>query len=487
MSEDAAAPTAVELPPASVSGRLARWSAGLRREDLPPEVVDDARWRLVDQVGVCVAGSRSPAAAIVHRVATRFGGTPEATSIVFGTRFPAPLAGWVNGAVGHGPDYDDMHGTAAVHISSVAAPAALAAAEAAGATGAQCLLALVAGAEIALRINTGAPPHQFHHRGLHGTGVAGPFAAAAIASKLLGLGAAATSNALGMAGSRAAGLMQTLIDGSWVKQLHPGWGVQDGITCALLAREGFTGPAEVLEGKFGYFQALLHGDESTFQLERITDALGERWLLPETTYKPWPNGVWNHASMDGTATIMRRESLTVADVERIDCFVPPICIPIVCEPRDAKLNPRSVYHMKFSLQFSVAMLAVLGAVEVDDYTEKTLANAAIHEFAARIHCHADPSMPPDTFPARVRLTTVDGRVFEEDVPAQRGTRRNPMSTEDHRRKFRGNVRPTLGDEQTEELLAALEGGWDVADVRALLALTVPRVPPPVTASPRPEV
>ncbi len=479
MSQDASNSSRVQEPTDTISERLARWSVSVAVEDLPADVADDARWRLVDQVGVCIAGSRSASAGIIHRVAAKSGGTPESTTMVFGTRFPAPLTGWVNGAVGHGADYDDMHGVAAVHISSVAVPAALAAAESVQASGAQCLLALATGAEIGLRINTGAPPHQFHHRGLHGTGVAGPFAAAAIASKLLGLDAAATTDALGMAGSRSSGLMQTLIDGSWVKQLHPGWGVQGGITCALLAAEGFTGPHEVLEGKFGFFNALLHGDEATFQFDHITDGLGERWILPDTTYKPWPNGVWNHASMEGTATIMSREGLSIGDVDRIDCFVPPICIPLVCEPREAKLNPRSLYHMKFSLQYSVAMLAVLGAVEVDDYNEATLANREIHNFAARVDCHADPSMLPDTFPARVQLTTLDGRVFEEDVPAQRGTRLNPMLPDDQRRKFRGNVRPSLGDEQTEELLAALEGAWDAQDVRALMALTVPRTAPTI--------
>ena len=136
--------------------------------------------------------------------------------MAFGSRLPAPLAGWVNGAVGHGADFDDMHGGAAVHISSVMVPAALAAAEAAGSSGSDCLLAMVVGGEIALRINTGAPPHQFHHRGLHGTGVAGPFAAAAIGSKVLGLSPGQTANALGMAGSRSSGLMQTLIDGTWL-------------------------------------------------------------------------------------------------------------------------------------------------------------------------------------------------------------------------------------------------------------------------------
>jgi 2-methylcitrate dehydratase PrpD len=427
---------------------------------------------LVDQVGVTIAGSREESAAIVARVADSWGGYEQATTLVFGSRLPAPSAGWVNGTVGHGPDYDDMHGLAAVHISSVAVPAALAAAEAAGSSGAECLLAMVAGAEVALRIATGAPPHQFHHRGLHGTGVAGPFAAAVIGTKVRHLDAVKTAHAIGLAGSRSSGLMQTLIDGSWVKRLHPGWAIQGGLTCAQLAAEGYTGPKEVVEGKFGLFNALLHGDEATFDFDHITDGLGERWLLPGTTFKPWPNGVWNHASMDGAAIIVRREKLKVSEIARIDTYVPPICIPIVCEPREAKLNPRSPYHLKFSLPYSVAMLLVHGSVEVDDFTDLMVADAQVRALAERVFCHPDPSMAPDHFPARVELHTVDGRTFVQDMPAQKGDPDNPMGPDDHRRKFRGNVVPTLGQERSDQLLLALEDAWHAPDASRLAAMTI---------------
>lgn len=454
----------------TISERLGHWIADARIEDLPAHVVDDARWRLVDQVGVCIAGTREQSAAIVARVAGRLEGRQEATTIGFGQRLPAPLAGFINGAVGHGPDYDDMNGVAAVHISSVAVPAALAAAEAAGAGGSDCLLAMVLGAEVALRINTGAPPHQFHHRGLHGTGVAGPFAAAGIASRLLGLDGERTAMALGMAGSRSSGLMQTLVDGSWVKRLHPGWGVQGGLMCALLAAEGYTGPREVIEGRYGFYNALLHGDEDTFHLDHILEGLGETWLLPETTYKPWPNGVWNHASMDGAAAIVRREHLTVDDIERIDTYLPERAVPIIVEPREAKIHPTSPYHMKFGVQYAVAMLLVRGTVEVDDFTDEVLADQRVAELATRVHGHADPTMVPDRFPARVEISTRDGRRFVEDVPAQRGNSENPFTPDDHRRKFRGNVEPSLGDERTAALLTQLENGWEATDVSALMEM-----------------
>jgi 2-methylcitrate dehydratase PrpD len=275
-----------------------------------------------------------------------------------------------------------------------------------------------------------------------------------------------------MAGSRASGLMQGLIDGTWVKRLHPGWAVEGGLVCALLAAEGYTGPPEVVEGKFGFFNALLHGDESTFDFDRITEGLGDRWMLPGTTFKPWPNGVWNHASMDGAVAIVQREHLSVEDIDRIDCYVPPICIPLVCEPREAKLNPRSAYHVKFSLPYSVAMLLVRGPVGVDDFTDEVAHDPTIHAVAERVYCHPDESMPPDHFPARVELTTRDRRRFIEDVPAQRGDPDNPMRPDDHRDKFRRNVVPTLGEDQTDLLLASLEDSWHAESARTIAELTV---------------
>lgn len=456
----------------TISEQLAAWVHRLRVDDLPADVVDDARWRLVDMVGVTIAGSRVDSAGPVSRVAGSLGGNPQATTMTFGQRLPAPLAAWVNGAVGHGPDYDDTHGLAAVHISTVAIPAALAAAEARGAGGEACLLAFVAGAEISLRIAMGAAPHQFHKRGLHGTGVAGPFAAAAIASRLFGLTEGQTANALGMAASQSAGLMQTLIDGSWVKRLHPGWGAQAGLTTALLAAEGFTGPREALEGKYGFFNALLNGSEDTFQWDRITGDLGRTWQLPDTTYKPWPNGAWNHSSMDAVTMIMAEHGIGRDQIERIDLFVPDICIPIVCEPREAKLNPRSPYHMKFSLPYAVAMLVVRGTVEVDDFVPAVLAEPEPREFAKKVFCHADSSMPPDRFPARVELHTTDGRRLVQDMPSQKGGPGNRMRPEEHRRKFLGNVRPTLGEERAAQLLDALENAWSAPDVSSIMAMTV---------------
>lgn len=454
----------------TLSQELAAWAAGLTPDRIPAEVRDDARWRLVDTLGVALAGARMDYAEAVREVMNEVAGRPEATVLASGERLPAAAAAFVNGALAHGPDFDDTHSTAMVHIGCISAPPALAMAERLGASGEAMLTALVAGAEVGLRI-AGAAPQAFHERGYHATGVVGAFTAATVAGRLLELSHEQLAHAIGLAGSQAAGLLQGLHDGSWVKRLHPAFAAQAGIQCALLARRGFLGPPQVLEGWAGLYAVLLKGSDKAHP-EHVTEGLGEHWLLPETVYKPYPNGAWNHSSMDAVRIVMERERLAAGDVERVVCTVPAHCIPIVCEPRTVKLNPTTPYHMKFSLPYSVAILAALGHCEVDDYSEETFRSPEVAAFARRVFCEPDHEMGTERFPARVSVETKDGRRFEQDMPAQRGGPGNPMRPEDHRAKFLGNARPTLGDEGAGRLLQLLEGAWQVEQAAQLAAATV---------------
>lgn len=456
----------------TATAELAAFVTTLGAGDLPDRVADDARWRLLDTVGVALAGSRLDYAAALRDVMGELGGHAQATTIGFGQRLPATTAAFVDAALAHGPDFDDTHSVAMVHIGCLVVPAALAVAERTGASGREMLTAMVAGAEVGLRIGAAAP-HRFHMRGYHATGVVGPFAAAAAAGRLLGLDAEQLTNAFGLAGSQSAGLLQGLHDGSWVKRLHPGWAVQSGITAALLAARGFRGPAAVLDGGWGLYAVLLHGEEPV-DAHAVTDGLGTEWLLPDTTYKPYSNGAWNHASMDALAAIMRANGLQHADIERIDVVVPVECMPVVCEPRDAKIHPATPYHMKFSLPYSVAMLAVLGHTDVEDYTDSVLADPRIADLAARTWCSGDPAMLPEGFPARVAVVTTDGRRFEHHERAQRGGPGHPFSASDHRRKFHANAAPSLGEEGAARLADALENAWEVDGVSRLAALWVAR-------------
>ena len=451
----------------AIAPKLAAFVAQIDQSSLPDEVMEDAVWRLSDTIGVALIGARQEHSQALRSFLEEVEGGGQSTVIGMGVRAPAQLAAMVNGALAHGADYDDTHGQALIHISSVVVPTALAAAERVGASGAELMTAMIVGAEVGLRI--GSPVGQgLLVRGLHPTGIMGPFAAAATASRLFRLDAIRTAHALGLAGSQAAGLRQGSHDGSWVKRLHPGWAAQAGIVASLLAARGFTGPAEVLEGTYGIYAALLPGEPVS--AESIYGDLGERWLYPETTYKPYPNGSWNHTSMAAVADIMRLEDIGQGDIERIDCTLPEVGIAAVCEPRAVRLRPKTAYHMKFSLPYSIAILAVLGHANPDDYSSSTLSDPRISDLAARVHCRVDSAMQPNSFPARVRVTTRDGRSFAADVPAQKGSRANPMTPEEHRGKFRNAAEPSLGPQLAADLERLIEEIWSATDLSKVTSL-----------------
>jgi 2-methylcitrate dehydratase PrpD len=430
---------------------LAAFVADLRRENVPEPVMEDAARRVVDAVGVGLAGSSSPYAAMALEVAGEYGGPAEATTLGSGRRLPAPLAAMVNAALVHGHDFDDMHSRAMVHISCVTVPVALALAEQRGASGADCLLALVAGAEVGLRVGDAAP-HRFILRGWHGTSVCGTFAAAAVASKLMGLDANRTANALGLAASQSSGIMQGLHDGSWVKRMHPGWAVQNGIMAASLAARGFTGPMEALEGAAGLYSVFLRGDEDQVHLDDVVAGLGARWLLPETSYKKYPTGAWTQAAMDGVTRLLDEAGAGCADIDRLDCTLPPDALPVVCEPREEKVHPSTPYQAKFSLPYSVAMVAVLGHGIIEDYTDDLVTNANISAVAERVFCHADPTMTSRGFPVVLEMRMRDGKGLRAGPLTQPGSPENSMSDAEHEAKFMACAAPRLGGPQARRLL-----------------------------------
>jgi 2-methylcitrate dehydratase PrpD len=215
---------------------------------------------------------------------------------------------------------------------------------------------------------------------------------------------------------------------------------------------------------------MARGDADKVSMDTIVEGLGERWLYPDTIFKPYPSGSMTHSPMDAVATLMRKHNIQHQDIEQIECTMPPGSVATVCEPREVRIHPRTPYHMKFSLPYSVAILAVLGHADVDDYSDRTLSDRRIANLASCVHCVADSTMPQAGFPARVVITTRGQQRFEMMVAAQRGSRANPMSADEHRSKFRTNANPSLGIHQTERLLATIESLWGADGLHSLAQL-----------------
>ena len=446
---------------------LAEFTQALTFDAIPREVTESAKLRCLDILGIALASTVEDFAPAVLRVAESWGPGGECT--VVGTKLTAspPLAILVNGSLAHGLDYDDTHTPSITHASAVVIPTALALGESLGLDGRAVLTAAVAGYEAITRLGMAAPG-GFHARGWHATAVCGTFAATLVAGKCLGLGRRQLTAALGIAGSFASGVLEHLADGSWVKRIHPGWAGHSGALAAGLARGGFTGPASILEGRFGFYSTFL---DQPVDLGPRLATLGQEWETLRVAFKPYPCCHYNHAYMDAAARLKREHGLAPGEIEEVECLVPAGEVPIVCEPADVKRRPRTSYDAQFSLPFSVAVALLDAEVWVESYAPSRLSDPHLLALAERVNYSVDPaSRFPESFPGWVRIRLKDGRLLEAREPVNRGSPENPLPAEAIVAKFRRNAARILPGSRVALLEREVLALDTSPDVRSLLAL-----------------
>src|SRR5438105_1065576 len=275
----------------SVSRELAHVLASTSFSDLPAPVITEAQRAILDWLGNAMAGALEGPARMTQRVVARLGTSDEAIVFAAG-RSSAAGAALANGVASHILELDDVHKGSTMHAGAAVIPAALAVAEREHASGQAFMLAVALGYEAALRVGEAVNPS--HYRFWHPTGTAATFGAAVAAASLLHLTAEQMLDALGSAGTQAAGLWEFNADGAMSKHLHPGKAAMNGVLAADLAQLGFTGATQILEGERGFFRATAE----TFDETRITDGLGTRWKISENCYKLYSCCGHTHSAID---------------------------------------------------------------------------------------------------------------------------------------------------------------------------------------------
>jgi 2-methylcitrate dehydratase PrpD len=434
-----------------IAARLAAFAVSTESAAIPPEVRRRAALHLLDTVGCGLAAVGTGAAEHATGVAMAQGGHAESSLLGAWMRVPAPVAALANGTRCHALDFDDTHEAGICHSSTVVAPAALAVAEAGGSSGRELLDAYVLGTEVALRIAI-ASADGLYARGFHPTGVCGAFGAASAAARLLGLEAAPATHALGIVGSFAAGLFEYLSDGSQTKPLHAGWAAQAGVQAARLAQAGATGPATVVEGRFGLLAS--HTGSAT-DAAAIADALGESWELERISIKPFPACHFVHSSTWGAAEVAKERALGHRDIADIYVRIPPEGEPLVLEPLSDKHKPRTPYDAKFSLPFTVAHRLVHGRLGVSSFSSESIRDADVLALASRVRGEPLGSAPPSRFAGGVRLVTHEGDEFDRFVPHVPGSPGNPLDDDWLLAKFRANASLAIDPEAASHLAEAL--------------------------------
>lgn len=453
----------------SPTERLADYIEATELDVIPRHVAKSAKLRILDILGICIAASELPGPSVLRRVATDWGGKPEAQCIGSDARLPAATAALVNGTLAHSLDFDDTHHASRTHPSAVIVPTVLAMAQREGASGRAALTAAVLGLELVVRIGLVAPG-RFHERGLHATSLCGALGAAAAACKVLNVDASAVTNALGISASTASGLREAYLgQATDTKAFHAGWAAHAGITSAQLAAAGFEGPRTVLEGRFGYYNAFVSPDP--WDVARLTASLGEVWRTPEIVFKLYPCGSLIHASIDAALSLRATHALEPDDISEVTVVVAPGMVSTVCEPEDQKLNPSSGYEAKFSAQYAVATALLDGSVTQASYSEDRLRDPELRALLARVRYRTDPSMRfPEAYPGGVIVRTQRGETHGVRRPNSLSSANPDAQADRITGKFLGNVTDRIPRDAASELVDLVTHLEDAPDLDRLFQL-----------------
>ncbi len=430
---------------------------------LPPQISRDVRERILDVLGNSLAGRAesfldSDPDRAVERVVTNWGGTPTSSVIGSTARLPSASAALVNGTLAHILDFDDTHLPSILHPSASIVPTGLAVAEEVSAAPDEILRAIAIGIEICNRLGMASYiPSEgnsiFFEKGFHATSICGTIASAATAGILYGLSSQKIADAMGIAASMGAGIIEANRTGGTVKRIHCGWAAHAGIVAASMAREGITGPPTVLEGRFGLFNAFLDG---RYDAHALLDDLGTRWEILNTAYKPYPTNHFTHPGID-CVLALRAQGVKAEDVKSIVLGVAKPVIRTIGEPVDEKIHPKSGYHGKFSAPYTLATAFLGGGglgVYLDDFAEKNWDQPERLTLSEKVTVIEDAQATeifPNAFAAIVTVTTKDGQKHSHRVDASRGSKEHPLTRSEIMQKFTLNASRFLSHTEVEKI------------------------------------
>ncbi len=433
----------------AITPQLSDFVAACSTDTLPPAVVARTRLLVLDLVGNAVRARHDAESTPALIAAVGALGLADGSARVFADeRGYAPAgAALVNAVLGHSLDFDDTHAEAVVHPGAPVIPAALAAAEMIGASGAEMLSAVVAGYEVALRLALALPAGAHYDRGFHPSATCGAFGAAAAAARVFRLDVGGVASALGIALSQSAGSLQFLANGAWTKRFQVGWAGMAGLVAATLAREGFKGAAEPIEGRHGFLNAYAPAPAH----DRVLRDLGTTYELMLTGVKPYPSCRWGHAGVDAALALRAELGLEPHEIEGATLGVSRAGLLLIGEPPAKKADPRNVVDGQFSGPFVIAAALATGAMGWDSY--KLLDDPTIRALLPRITCENDPAIEAE-FPANMsaKLTLrARGQVFTRTVIVPRGEPANFPDEAAFRAKFASLTESVLGRPGTDAL------------------------------------
>jgi 2-methylcitrate dehydratase PrpD len=447
---------------------IARYIAGADFDDFPRDVISKAKNCLLDSLGCTLGGYASEPGANVARIMGTLGGQ-DATILGSGERGSLPNAALANTYMANIMDYDDTYRG---HPGCTAIPAALATGEMVHASGKDVLTASIVGYEVHSRVGASlyySPATNDKLRGvMHQT-----FGAVSAAAKILGNGVDQVMDALGIAGATAP--VQSNAKTSGEENLPPTMKIGFyacaliGAYSALLARNGVTGPHDILDGETGFWR-MMAADSCDF--DKLVHGLGTEHEILNVAFKPYSCCRWFHSSLDALFDIMRDHKIDPDRISRISVQTTAGKSKV-----DYLMNPKpeNCVGAVFSLPYSIACAISEIPSGPRWISQETMGNKKILDIARKVHCSFQAKSESEhmkdvhKWPATVEVIT-DGTTYLKHIEYPRGSPKNMISYDELRAKFLSLATPVIGEGKANRTVAIVNTLEELDDISKLTVL-----------------
>jgi 2-methylcitrate dehydratase PrpD len=417
---------------------LASFAATLDPAKLPDKVREKLGWLLLDFLRVCSIGARLPWSDWSRGYIGVVGKAGASHGLFSAETLNPQHATFLNVAYGSSFDGDDTHVGAMLHPGVAAWSAALAVAEHTQASGSEMLAAVVAGYESIIRVGLAVQPSHFK-RGFQSTGTCDGFGTAAAAGRLLFRGKDSSrriGEAMGLAGGYASGVAQFYYSGASAKRIQAAHSAESGVTAALLAEQGYSGPVDIIEGAGGFARAYADGWDPVV----LEAGLGEHFHLMDVLVKSHAAAARIAAGLDGMLALRQQHGFSGDDIAEMT-----LGIPRIIQGRLTNPHPVDLQAAQMCLPFGVALASKLAltpghipTVNVSDF-EAGLSDPSLHAIEERTTIVLDDEVEAASnelsTAARVSVTLRDRRKLSILVAAPKGSPSQPFTGAEHEARF----------------------------------------------------
>ncbi|MGE7778886.1 MmgE/PrpD family protein [Peribacillus sp. NPDC097264] len=447
---------------------LEKWIEEVRTNDqfsFSDNTIHSAKRCLLDTLSLIIKGSTYPNMQPLSKVLV---GTQSKQSSGYGIGFgnlESSDAALYNGTAAHSIELDDFYREGSVHPGVVVIPTALACGQEMNTSGDNLLKSIIIGYEIMSRVGIAAKG-TLYNRGFHPTSICGVYGSAATSSFLYALSESETKMALGISGNFSFGLMAYKSNGAWTKRLNAGWAAKSGIMASKLASNGFIGPDNIIEGRYGYQQAFCEEfDASPFKEKQI-----KNFIIDVISFKPYSSCRFTHSPIDATLSLIDQHKIEIHEIEKIEIFTHKTAIEATMRPKERKYRPSTTVDAQFSIPYCLGLAIKHKNVLPEMFESNRLQDKEILNIANKVLAFEDKKYT-ELFPQHNACKVIihaKKEIFEVEVTDSRGDPEFPLSDDEVIRKFRSLTENILSKVNQDKII---ESVWSINEINDINEFT----------------